>query len=843
MMEEGRAPARLSGSPPLPCLMTAPASVSVSVSEKRFLVAFSFSEEARDFVRHTAALLTPVLGRDRILYDEYHVAEFARHDRGRYVPRLQSDASALIVPVLCPGYERNLWQGWEWAHIHGLLTSEDGHRVMPCRFRGATVEGLAPGAGFLDLDHRTPEEAARLILDRLEQTLGLPRGYYTLSTPGGAPRPAGRHNLPKLQPFFGRARELEKLRDALDAENRTWGAVIDGPGGMGKTSLAVRAALECPAGQFDRIIFISIKDRELEDDGEVKTQGNLIISHYTAMLHELARELGMPDFQRMPEGERVRAVLDALRDTRALLILDNLESFSREDRGHVLTLVKRLPEGCKAILTSRRRIGSGADTLILEKLDQEAALETLAELAKHNPLLARTSEAERIALYKQTGGKPLLLRWTAGQMGRGHCRTFADALAHLRSCPPGNDPLEFIFGDLAAEFTEEETKVLAALTYFTLPATVEHLAGVAGLEEDVTERALKGLANRSLMTPDEEEREYALVPLVAEFLRSHRLEAVREGGDRLVNRAVALVMENGGRKHALFPVLDAAWPSITPAIPLLVAGENERLQEVCIALQDFLDFTGRWDEWLSLNRQAEEKAVAAGDHENAGWRAYNTGWVNYLRAEAGGLLTCAGRAEAHWQAAGAGVRERATALRLRGFGHQMNGDYPAALAVFQKALELDRSLSPESRDVASALNSVAGAHQRSGDDAGAERDYREALRVARAVGFPEGVAISTGNLAAVALEREDWPGAETLAREALPLCEALGRQESIASNCKRLAMSLLRQGQAAEGLPYARRAVEIFARLGHLDLTYAQAILQACEAAVFPPARAGGPPE
>jgi hypothetical protein len=38
--------------------------------------------------------------------------------------------------------------------------------------------------------------------------------------------------------------------------------------------------------------------------------------------------------------------------------------------------------------------------------------------------------------------------------------------------------LEFIFGDLAKEFTADEEKVLCALTCFSLPAKVEHLAAV-----------------------------------------------------------------------------------------------------------------------------------------------------------------------------------------------------------------------------------------------------------------------------------------------------------------------------------------------------------------------------
>src|SRR5262249_29579995 len=145
---------------------------------------------------------------------------------------------------------------------------------------------------------------------------------------------------------------------------------------------------------------------------------------------------------------------------------------------------------------------------------------------RRNPLLARTSEAERIALYTQTGGKPLLLRWVAGQLGRGSCRTFTDALDFLRSCPTDNDPLEFIFGDLVHEFTNDETQVLAALTYFTLPVKVEHIAEVTGFDEEPVEIALRTLANRSLVVPDQEEQHFALVPMVADFLRRKRPDII-----------------------------------------------------------------------------------------------------------------------------------------------------------------------------------------------------------------------------------------------------------------------------------------------------------------------------
>jgi len=798
--------------------------------DKRFRVAFSFAGEKRNFVAKIAALLSQHFGESAILYDKYHEAEFARSDLGLYLPDLYYTETDLVVVVLCPDYNQKKWTGLEWKAINDLFKRRGAGEVLLARFDYAIFEGIFENAGYLELDDKTPEQVAALILERLALNKGKPKDYYTGSVTI-APRLARTttpNNMPRLQPFFGRENELEAIRDALDPASRSWGALIDGPGGMGKTSLAVRAAYDCPPGLFQRIIFVSVKDRELDDDG-VRKLGGFILPGFLEMLNELARELGQPDITKAPEDQRIRLLLEALRPAQALLILDNLESLAKEDRDQLFTFVKRLPQGCKAILTSRRRIGSGSELLILEKLDQAAALEMLADLALRNPLLAKTTETERIALYTQTGGKPLLLRWVAGQLGRGSIRTIIDALNFLRSSPPDNDPLEFIFGDLAGEFTSEETRVLVAFTYFIRPAKVEDIAELAGLDEEMVETSLRTLANRSLVVPDQEEMAFALVPMVADFLRRSRPEVVAETGNRLAQRAYALIVENGYDKHDRFPVLDAAWPTVAPALPLFVAGPNDRLQTVCSALYLFLDFTGRWDERLSLSQQAEAKAVAAGDHNNAGWRAYQAGLVHDLRGQADAVLACADRAAAHWQTAQAGAHERATAVCLRGLGHQLKRDYPAAIVAYREALDLWRGLSAESTDVAIALNALAEAERYSGDLAAAERDYREALRVVRAVGHAEGVATYTGNLASLALDRKDWPRAEALARESLPLAEKLGRQEVIASNSHRLAKALLRQGKPAEALPHARRAVEIYTRLGSPNLEGARTTLAECE--------------
>jgi tetratricopeptide (TPR) repeat protein len=807
------------------------------MSDKRFRIAFSFAGEKRDFVSQVAAILAGRFGEQKILYDKYHEAEFARRDLGIYLPELYHKQSDLVVVVACADYDLKQWTGLEWTAIHDLLSKRKDEEVMLCRFDHATVTGLYSTAGFVELDNKSPDEAAELILARLKangiDTRKRKRATKSVAGAADATMTSTPNNLPRLQFFFGRAEELKRIADALSPKTRTWGVLIDGPGGIGKTTLAIRAAELAPPGQFQSIFFLSSKNRKLTAEGE-RELSDFVSPGYLDMLNEMARLLKQPDLAKAPETERARALIDALAPAEALLILDNLESLSKDDQNRLFEFLSQLPPSCKAIATSRRRTDVDARIIRLAKLDQDAALALIAELATDRPLLAKTGARERLHLYEETGGNPLLIRWIAGQLGKGRCRTIANALDLLRIAFEDNDPLEFIFGDLLGTFTENETKVLSALTYFTQQVEVKLIAKLANVSRTAAETALGDLSNRALVVPDEEEKRFTLVPMVANFLRRKRPEAVAETGNRLEQRAYALIVENGYQNHDRFPALDEAWPTVAPALPLFLAGPNERLQSVCNALRFFLEFTGRWDEWLSLEQQAEAQAVVAADHKSAGWRTYFTGWVHYLRGQADDVLACAERAWAYWQRAQAGAREHAFAIRLRGIGHHMKKDYRAAIAAYRECLALHRTLSVESVDVALTLNWLATAERAAGDLDDAQRDYREALRIARAVNYPEGVANYTGNLALLARHRGDWPTVETLAREALTLAESVGRLELIAGNCRSLAQALVRQAKPAKAVPYAQRAVDIYARLGSPRLESARKTLKECEESTKP---------
>jgi tetratricopeptide (TPR) repeat protein len=800
------------------------------MSVKRFRIALSFAGEKRDFVKQIADILAKQFGEEKILYDKFHEAEFAQANLAFDLPNLYKLDSDLVVSVFCPDYEQKEWCGLEWRAIFSIIKEGGAKQILLTRFEHVDGKGLYGLSGFIELDRKTPEQAATLILERLALNEDRPKEYYTQKPSDTKVKSRANipNNLLRLLPFFGRADELKTIAEALAPEARGWGVLIDGPGGIGKTALAIRAAELVPAGRFKRIIFLSAKERELSADGQ-RAIGYFVLPSYLEMLNAIAREIEQPELTKSLETERSETILRALRDKDVLLLLDNLETLPETDRNHLFAFLNRLPRGCSAIVTSRRRADASALTVRLDKLDWPAAKELLEELAQHNNRLQQSGEKVCKALYEETGGNPLLLRWVVGQLGLGRCKTIADALDFLRSAPVGNNPLEFIFGDLLDTFTDNETKVLAALTHFTTPMAIKFIAELASLNEAAAEGALSDLSRRALVLPDLEERHFALVPMVADFLRQERPEVVKETGDRLEEYAYALIVENGYDTHDRFPVLDDAWPTLAPALQLFLAGPNPRLQTVCDAIGTFFNFTGRWDEWLSLEQQATTRAISAEDFYNAGSRALQVGGIHVLRQNSDLVLDYADRAAAYWKAAKAGVGERAGAIDLRGLGQRLKKDYPAAITAHREAIELFCSLSAESINVAISLNNLASAERDAQDFAAAERDYREALRIAQLVGNTEGVATYIGNLAELANDLKDWPKAEGLAREALALSEQVGRQELIGGGCDHLAKALVSQGKAAEAISYARRAVEIFTKLGSPDLAVAQETLRACE--------------
>jgi len=190
-----------------------------------------------------------------------------------------------------------------------------------------------------------------------------------------------KNTLPQQPYFFGRVKELATIADAISPDSRTWGALIDGPGGIGKTALAIKAAHDASAELFERKIFITAKIRELTAEGEAKLT-DFTRPTYLAMLDELGKELGMADLEKLAPDERPNELRLALAGKKALIIFDNLETLPEDERTRLFQFLSRLPEGNKAIVTSRRRTDVDARIVRLDRLSHDEAMQLITELAK-----------------------------------------------------------------------------------------------------------------------------------------------------------------------------------------------------------------------------------------------------------------------------------------------------------------------------------------------------------------------------------------------------------------------------------------------------------------------------
>ncbi|MFM9100557.1 MAG: TIR domain-containing protein, partial [Cyanobium sp.] len=141
-----------------------------SASGKRFAVAFSHAGEDRPQVAPLAEALAARLGRDRVLYDRFHEAEFTRIGLNVYLPRLYRDESELIVVVLSPDYPRKRWCGLEFRWIRELLDTPASERIMllslgqPGDF---SDHGILSGDGYLEISQRPAAEVVERICERL----------------------------------------------------------------------------------------------------------------------------------------------------------------------------------------------------------------------------------------------------------------------------------------------------------------------------------------------------------------------------------------------------------------------------------------------------------------------------------------------------------------------------------------------------------------------------------------------------------------------------------------------------------------------------------------------------
>lgn len=698
------------------------------------------------------------------------------------------------------------------------------------------VRGEHPG---LYQSFETTEALEKLLLDNLQRLL-LDYGEHLRGKPVEpalvkAFAPKIPDNLPRRAPFFGRDKEIGTVLHALSPADRTWGVLVDGIGGIGKTALAAEAAYHCKEKRlFDAFIFVSAKQNILAPGGiRPLTPAAHTLDEF---LNETARVLGQTGIPQLAGDEKRRALLDALRGTRALLIYDNLETLAKEEQEALADFLRELPPGCKAIITSRRRGGEGAVWLRLEKLEWDAARKIIEEEGKKDARLAgklgRAGDARWQELYDEKKGSPLALVHVLGLLRVRTALTFDDALAMMRGSR-APDLQRFIFQEAHRELTINDQAALRALSFFAPSAAFEAWMEVAELSRNTLETTVDRLSALSLVDVLAGEERYALHPLTRNFVRDELLADANMAygmGTRFAEYWVRYAQRYGGmaENYQTFNLLRAEWANLAAAAEWLwqtaaVQGERvgnkeaaQNLDGLARALWSFLDLDGRWDEEIQLVARAYEAMHVLKNYYQAGWHAHLVARIHIKRSQiADAQLWVSTCVDASTRGGDKSIQTIGTSML--GEIAELHGEYDKAEKLYQEALEVWRQWGLPG-NIATVLHKLGRLAGRRGDYDEAGKYFLEELEMDKKSGQMDQEAVTYGDLGDLALARQRWPEGRKRFEEQLALAEKVGALESVANAQYGLARVLEAEGRPDRALPLAQQGLQIYERLHHSRL-------------------------
>jgi hypothetical protein len=302
-------------------------------------------------------------------------------------------------------------------------------------------------------------------------TPSLPPGTEASQSPPPRPSEGVRTNLPSsANELLGRDDELAVLLDLIATARLV---TVSGPGGSGKTRLALQVAQRA-ADDFDAVWWVALE--HILDPNDV--------------MGALSRAMGLPELAGVEADERV---LDHLRARNVLLVLDHLEHLI--DVAPLIGHVARAGPEVKVLITSQipLRVG-GEHVLSLEPLPvptgSERELEALLTVPSVALLLRAAADAgagvvltdenrfDIAHLCRQLEGIPLALELAAPRLGALRAGALAQRLqdsldAAGRDLPARQRGLRGVMEWSVALLSERERSLLLALSVFAAGFTTE----------------------------------------------------------------------------------------------------------------------------------------------------------------------------------------------------------------------------------------------------------------------------------------------------------------------------------------------------------------------------------
>ena len=118
-------------------------------------------------------MLSRKLGPEKVLYDKWHDAEFARPNLDEYLANLYLHESDLIVVFLCEEYDKKKWCGLESRVWRELRLDGKDEMIMFLRLDKAAVRGVSPLDGYLPIGNISDVVVAAKILKRMGESFAV----------------------------------------------------------------------------------------------------------------------------------------------------------------------------------------------------------------------------------------------------------------------------------------------------------------------------------------------------------------------------------------------------------------------------------------------------------------------------------------------------------------------------------------------------------------------------------------------------------------------------------------------------------------------------------------------
>lgn len=609
------------------------------------------------------------------------------------------------------------------------------------------------------------------------------------------------HHLPaQFTPFLGRKDELAQISRLLLDDNCHLLTII-GPGGIGKTRLAIESATKAAeSGQFpDGIFFVNLSDVANGDDLPVALATTLLM---------LPR----------PNVPSMKQVLDFLKAKRCLLILDNFEHLTGHEQ-IVADLLAAEP-GLTLLITSRQPLYLRAEQQVriggLDYPDQqldETLLTDITQMQAYGAIrlflqaarLVQPDFATSLAnlqaivhICRLTKGVPLALEIAAAWVRLMDVHHIVDTLLHsldfftspMQDLPDRHRSMRAVFDYSWRLLSLSEQLTLAKAAVFREPFALA--TAVTVLETRISDIAM--LLDKSLLQSPASGHY-----ILHELLRQYSLEKLQnmDHGPQIETAVrhrhskhyMQLLTQLAPEFHGPEPQVAATivrhqLGNVTQAWGWAVAHADDPKQLALIA--DSVDGLGRFYEFLGLASEGER--LIRGAIEKITSLAISNEGQTAVAAVISHLLT--------WQA------------------HFQNrlGEADAATQTAQRAL-VEGIPTPEAAARAKSLLGELLPNLGQFDEA--ERLQQESLSYYKETGNTPAEALALGRLGTMQWRRGRYQQAETALKEAIALQKALANKGALATLSSSIAGLYYEQDHVALAQDYVEQARNLFTEVGN----------------------------